>query len=122
MDVVKACKETSQEECQNEYYGWSGNSCSQKESENQCNERNDVLCPLTIVFSVVLVFVGSALNFFYWKRQNSDKTERSCTKNSTDNINDNITSTVQHYMEINEADRQITYDENICYTNLNLQL
>lgn len=35
---------------------------------------------------------------------------------------DNITSTVQHYMEINEADRQITYDENICYTNLNLQL
>lgn len=41
-------------------------------SENQCNERNDVLCPLTIVFSVVLVFVGSALNFFYWKRQNSE--------------------------------------------------
>lgn len=107
--------------------GWSGHSCSQKVSENQCNERNDVLCPLTIVFSVVLVFVGSALNFFYWKRQNRNctktcKTERSCTKNSTDNINDNITSTVQHYMEINEADRQITYDENICYTNLNLQL
>lgn len=37
-------------------------------------------------------------------------------------VTDNITSTVQHYMEINEADQQITYDENICYTNLNLQL
>lgn len=52
------------------------------------------------------------------------------TTNGIDNMSclrfrcftDNITSTVQHYMEINEADQQITNDENICYTNLNLHL
>lgn len=48
--------------------GVQGDRC--QEEVRECNDNSDVLCPLTIALSVVLIFAGSVLNYLCWKRQN----------------------------------------------------
>lgn len=101
--------------------------CNEKVSENPCNDSGDVLCPLTIVLSVVLISAGSVLNYICWKRQNRKciqkcKVNFSSTKTGNEDTNEDTMGSVQQYMEIDEAGRQQTNDAPISYTNLNLQL
>lgn len=107
--------------------GWTGNACKQKVSTITGSENSDVICTLSIVISAIIVFAGSVLNVFCWKRHaaNCNKNRQSdptLIKQRNENRNENIKTTVQHYMEIENTDQQRTTDGAISYTNLNLQL